>query len=292
MSDTTLSAPEQTPGDGFSFGDTVRAVEVDLRILGMLAALMLIWLGFHITSGGLFLTPRNLWNLSVQTSTVGVMATGMVLVIVSRNIDLSVGSMIAFVGVATAVLQKDILSSIIGFDHPATWIIAVGFALTLGALLGGFQGWVIAYVGVPSFIVTLGGLLVWRGAAWQVASGQTVAPLDRIFQLLGGGSRGSIGATLSWIVGIVACIGVILLLTNKRRQRHRYGFPVRPLWAEIGLGVIACSAVLGAVAIANSYSPLDRALGIANPVLILIGVTSCRVPAIRATRTRESSAPS
>ena len=285
MADTSITAPEQPPGGGgFSFGDTVRAVEVDLRILGMLVALGVIWLGFHIASGGLFLTPRNLWNLSVQTSTVGVMATGMVLVIVSRNIDLSVGSMLAFIGVAAAVLQKNILSDIIGFDHPAIWIIAVGFALIMGAILGGFQGWVVSYIGVPSFIVTLGGLLVWRGASWQVASGQTVAPLDGIFRLLGGGSRGSIGATLSWVVGIVACVGIILLLVNKRRQRHQYGFPVRPLWAEIGLGVVACGAVLGAVAIANSYAPLDRALGISNPVLILIGVTV--IMTFIATRTR------
>ncbi len=284
MADTTLSAPEQTPGGGFSFADTVRAVEVDLRIIGMLVALAVIWVGFHVASGGLFLTPRNLWNLSVQTSTVGVMATGMVLVIVARHIDLSVGSMLAFVGVATAVLQKDILSSIIGFDNPVTWIIAVGFAMILGAIIGGFQGWVVAYIGVPSFIVTLGGLLVWRGAAWQLASGQTVAPLDRIFQLLGGGSRGSIGATLSWVVAIVALIGIILALIGKRRQRHRYGFPVRPLWAEIGIGVIAGGAILGSVAITNAYAPLDRALGIANPVLILIGVTI--IVTFIATRTR------
>jgi D-xylose transport system permease protein len=201
------------------------------------------------------------------------MATGMVLVIVTRNIDLSVGSMLGFVGMVMALLQAEILPDIIDFDHPLTWIIAVLAGLTLGGILGGFQGWIVAYVGVPSFIVTLGGLLVWRGGAWALASGRTIAPMDSNFQLLGGGSRGSIGASLSWIVAIVACTGIIALFVTARRRKHSYGFPVRPLWAEIVLISVACVTVLGAVAIANAYAPLGRDLGIANPVLILIAVT-------------------
>ena len=274
MADTSIAAPEQAPrGRGSDFGDTVRALEIDLRIIGMLVALAVIWVGFNLASGGLFLTARNLWNLSVQTSAVGVMATGMVLVIVTRNIDLSVGSMLGFVGMTMALIQAEVLPDIIGFDHPATWIIAVLAGLILGGILGGFQGWIVAYIGVPSFIVTLGGLLVWRGGAWALASGRTIAPMDSTFALFGGGSRGSIGASLSWIVGIVACAGIIALLITNRRRKHSYGFPVRPLWAEIVFIAVACGAVLGAVAIANSYAPLDRDLGIANPVLILIAVT-------------------
>ncbi len=274
MADASVTAPEQVPrGQGSGSGDFVRALEIDLRIIGMLVALGVIWVVFNVLSGGLFLTPRNLWNLSVQASAVGVMATGMVLVIVTRNIDLSVGSMVGFIGMAMALVQAEILPDIIGFDHPVTWIIAVAVGLVLGALLGGFQGWIVAYVGVPSFIVTLGGLLVWRGAAWALASGRTIAPMDRFFQLIGGGSRGSIGAMASWIVGVAAVAGITALLIKNRRQRHRYGFPVRPLWADITLGVLAGGAVFGAIAITNNYAPIGRVLGIANPVLILIGVT-------------------
>ena len=274
MADTSIAAPEQTPGGrGSAVGDAVRALELDLRIVGMVVALVVIWVLFNIVSGGVFITPRNLWNLSVQTSAVGVMATGMVLVIVTRNIDLSIGSMLAFVGMAMAMLQAKWLPEVIGFDHPATWVIAVVAGLVLGGIIGGFQGWIVAYVGVPSFIVTLGGLLVWRGGAWWLSKGITIAPLDSTYQLLGGGSRGSIGAGASWILGIVASAGIIALLIKNRRQRHRYGFPVRPLWAEVTLGAIAIGAVLGAVRIANNYAPIGRVLGIANPVLILIGVT-------------------
>jgi D-xylose transport system permease protein len=258
----------------------------------MLGALAVIWVGFHIMSGGTFLTPRNLWNLSVQTATVAIMATGMVLIIVSRNIDLSVGSMLGVVGMSMALVQAEVLPGIIGFDHPATWIIAVIAGLVLGAAIGGFQGFIIAYVGVPSFIVTLGGLLVWRGMAWALASGRTIAPMDSTFQLLGGGSRGRIGGPASWVVAGVACLGIVWLILSGRRQRRKFGFRLRPVWAEVTLGVVGCLALLAAVAVINSYPMPDALarqyaeergipwpegglripLGIANPVLIAIGV--------------------
>ncbi|HTM76761.1 MAG TPA: sugar ABC transporter permease, partial [Devosia sp.] len=90
------------------------ATELDTRLLGMVGALAIIWIGFHVLSGGLFLTPRNLWNLSVQTASVAVMVTGMVLVIVTRNIDLSVGSILGVVGMVMGVMQTDILPNQLG----------------------------------------------------------------------------------------------------------------------------------------------------------------------------------
>ena len=138
----------------------------------MLVALAIIWILFQIiTPNHTFLTPRNLWNLSVQTSVVAIMATGMVLIIVTRNIDLSVGAVMAAVGMVMAVAQHDWLPGWIGFDHPLTWIIVIVLGLVLGSAVGAFQGAIVAYIGVPSFIVTLGGFLVWRGVAWWIASG-------------------------------------------------------------------------------------------------------------------------
>ena len=134
------------------------------------------------------------------------MATGMVLVIVTRNIDLSIGSMLGFIGMIMGVTQADLLPKLLGFEHPATWVLTLAVGLVLGVILGAFQGFVIAYLGIPSFIVTLGGLLVWRSTAWWVTSGQTVAPLDSTFKLMGGGPEGSIGATWSWVVGLVVCV--------------------------------------------------------------------------------------
>ena len=269
-------------------------MEVDTRLLGMIVALGVIWIVFNIMSDGLFLTPRNLWNLSVQSAAVAIMATGMVLIIVSRNIDLSVGSIVVFTAMFMALLQTEWIPNTLGLglDQPYTWIVTVLAGLALGGLIGGLQGFIVAYVGVPSFIVTLGGLLVWRGFAFQLAEGQTIAPLDTTFQLLGGGPAGRSGRPLSWLVGGIAIVFVIYSLIGGRRRRRRYGFPVRPMWAEAMLGVLGCLAVVGAVWVANSYiwppalaeqyaeehgipippGGLQIPTGIANPVLIAIGV--------------------
>lgn len=231
----------------------MQATELDTRILGMVGALLLIWIVFHILSGGLFLTPRNLWNLSVQSASVTVMATGMVLVIVTRNIDLSVGSVLGFVGMIMAVVQAEILPQFLGFGHLAIWIVALAAGLVAGVAIGALQGFMIAYMAIPAFIVTLGGLLVWRGAAWWVTSGRTVAPMDATFRLMGGGPVGSIGAMWSWVVGLIACAAIVALLLNARSQRKRFHFPLRPVWAEAFLGFVACALVIGAVAVANAY---------------------------------------
>jgi D-xylose transport system permease protein len=288
---TQAARPERTPGR--SLGGFLRDSEIDTRMVGMVAVLVIIWIGFHIISGGTFLTPRNLWNLSVQTSSVGIMATGMVLVIVSRNIDLSVGSMVGVVGMVMALLQAEILPDLVGRGTGWIWIAVLAMGLILGGLIGAFQGVIVGYVGVPSFIVTLGGLLVWRGFAWLTASGRTIAPMDSTFQLLGGGSRGSLGETGSWVVGGIACLAIVALLVMGRRRRQKFGFRLRPTWLDTTLGVFGCVAVLAAVWMTNSYyvpENLARAiaeergipwpegglvipLGIPYPVLILIGVT-------------------
>src|SRR3977135_2771541 len=104
-----------------------RSMEIDSRLLGMIAALAIIWLGFHILSGGLFLTSRNLWNLSVQSSSIAIMATGMVLIIVSRNIDLSIGSIVGITGYTMAMVQAIWIPNSLGLgvNQPYTWIIAL-----------------------------------------------------------------------------------------------------------------------------------------------------------------------
>jgi D-xylose transport system permease protein len=269
--------------------------EVDTRLLGMLVALAIIWVGFNVLSGGLFLTARNLWNLSVQTSAVGIMATGMVLIIVSRNIDLSIGSILGFVAYTMVMVQVIWIPSTLGLGlgQPYTWIVALAVGLVLGALIGGLQGWIIAYLKVPAFIVTLGGLLVWRGLIFEYQSGQTIAPVDKTFALLGGGPTGAIGDIGSWAFGLLACVGIAATLVAGRRRRRKYGFPLRPLWAEAAIGILGCAVVLGAVWVANSYAwpeslaqqyavqhnitPPPGGLiiptGIAYPVFIMIGVT-------------------
>ena len=287
----------------------LRQTEIDSRLLGMAGALVLIWTGFHLYGAivndfGAFLTARNLWNLSVQTSSIGIMATGMVLVIVTRNIDLSVGSILGFCAMTMAITQVWVLPEFLGLGHPAIWIITVCVGMATGALVGAAHGYIIAYLGVPAFIVTLGGLLVWRGAAFLLARGETISPVDATVALLGGGPYGSVGAAGSWIVGALACAGIVGLLVTGRRQRRRFAFPLRPLWAEGLLAGVGCGLVIGFVALVNSY-PWPRGIvrqyaersgievpdgglfishGFAIPVLILILVAI--VMTFLATRTR------
>jgi D-xylose transport system permease protein len=226
---------------------------------------------------------------------VAILATGMVLVIVSRNIDLSVGSVTGLIAMTYAALMTDWLPNALGMgaDFPFRWLIALGIGIGLGAAIGAVQGFIIAYVGVPSFVVTLGGLLSIRGAIWYFSNGAAVTGLDPTFRLLGGGGRGSIGEMLTWGIGIVGCVAVVAALWNSRRQRRRFGFPVRPMWAELTLGALGCAAMLGlswfangnylAPALAAEYAQqhgiveppggLKVPAGYPLPIILLIGVT-------------------
>lgn len=303
MSDQTRSNPSPTPAHGLAdtagspFARFLKATEIDTRLLGMAGALLVIWLGFHFygvifRDGGSFLTPRNLWNLSVQTSSIGIMATGMVLIIVTRNIDLSVGSVLGFVAMIMGVLQVNILPQYLGLGHPLIWVITVAVGMALGALVGMVNGWMIAYRGIPSFIVTLGGLMFFRGAAFLVANGRTISPVDADFALLGGGPYGAIGFWGSWIVGLLGCAGVLLMLRSARANRKKHQFALRPTWAEAFMAALGCGLILGATLLVNSYfwppgivkayaaannltvppEGLFISHGFAIPVLILTGV--------------------
>lgn len=278
-----------------SIPSLLRSMEIDTRLLGMVAALALIWIGFNVMSGGLFLTPRNLWNLSVQSSAVAIMATGMVLIIVSRNIDLSVGAILGFTGYVMAMAQAVWIPTTLGlgYDKWYTWIVALAIGILLGALIGGIQGLIVSYGRVPSFIVTLGGMLVWRGLIFEIQQGQTIAPMDKTFSILGGGlPHGAIGAPPSWIIGILGCMGIVYVVASSRRKRRSYGFPVRPMVALIAITAACCVGILAAVWVANEYSwpsalasqyavdhgitepagGLKIPVGIAVPVLIMLGV--------------------
>ena len=282
VADAAPVSGQTQPPARTSIGGMIAQTEIDLRLFGMLLALGLILLTFNILSGGKFFQPTNMVTLAVQASGIAIIATGMVLVIVSRNIDLSVGSLVGLIAMTYALLMTDVMPRILGMgpDFPFRWLIALGLGILLGAGVGALQGYIIAYVGVPSFIVTLGGLLSIRGAIWYMSNGAAVSGLDPIFQLIGGGAKGSVGGTLTWVLGVVGCLAIIALLLNGRRQRRHFGFPLRPMWAEVLLGVIGCVAVLGLAAFANANlwpkgisGGLDIPTGVPYPIVLLIGVT-------------------
>ncbi len=280
-----------------------RTMEIDFRMAGMIVALIAIWLGFGYASDGLFLTPRNFYDVSVQSVPVAIMAMGMVLIIVSRNIDLSVGSIMGLTAYMAAMTQRIWLTEDlhIAYGSWEIWIAALLVAIAVGALIGAIQGGLVAYIGIPSFIVTLGGLLIWRGLIFKLQQGQTIAPMDQTFAIIGGNLSshtsfffigGAIGDAATWTIAILLCAGIAYALIASGRKRRAYGFPVRPGWALVTLIVVASAAILYGAWVLNNY-PLPPLLatqyaqahgitepaggliipvGLAAPVLILLGI--------------------
>jgi D-xylose transport system permease protein len=229
-------------------------LELDTRLLGMVGAFVVLALAFNFVTDGRFLTPRNVFNLTIQTVSVAIMATGMVFVIVTRHIDLSVGSLLATCSAVMAMTQTVVTPQLLGLglNHPLTTPIAIVAGLAAGTAIGAFHGWLVGYLTIPAFIVTLGGLLVWRNVAWYLTNGQTIGPLDETF-LLFGGIGGTLGETWSWILGLAAVLAAWLAIWNARRAKIAHEFPVKPLWAEAAVMAIGAVLILGFVWLLNSY---------------------------------------
>jgi len=283
-----VSADAVAPADGWPTRLRALGRAVDLRMASMLLALVLIWIALQFLTDGIFLSARNLYNLSIQSSAVAIMACGMVFVIVARQIDLSVGSLLAFTGVLTAYAQVTWLEA-----YPESgWMLSILLGLAVGAAVGLFQGWWVAYRGIPAFVVTLAGFLMYRGAAFLVADGQTIAPLDETYQLLGGGADGSLGVAWSWALAAAAALWVVWYVWHTRRERAKYSAAPVPAWLDAAKIVLACAAIAIFVAVMSSYpnrAKMDEdgnapGMGIGIPVLILIIVVSLLTFLARRTR--------
>jgi putative multiple sugar transport system permease protein len=236
-----------------------------LRDYGMLLSLVCIMGFFQVLTDGTLLQPLNLTNIFLQNSYIVVMALGMLLVIVAGHIDLSVGSVCGFIGALAAVLMVEM-----------GWPVLPSMALCLvaGALVGGLQGWFVAYLKIPSFIVTLAGMLVFKGLALALLSGQSIGPFPDSFQTLASGflpelSEESESRPLSLLLGLglVAALAVRELLA--RRKAAALEQVTEPL-ALFALRVAAQSAALGALVwLLASYKGLPNVLLLMS---VLIGV--------------------
>ncbi len=244
-----------------SEGNLLQKLELDTRLLGMIGALIILCIGFNLFTDGRFLTPRNIFNLTIQTVSVAIMACGMVFVIVNRHIDLSVGALLATTSAVMAMTQTHILPDVIGLslDNPLIGVLTIIVGLLVGTLIGAFQGWMIGYLAIPAFIVTLGGFLVWRNMAWYLTSGQTIGLLDETF-LIFGGTNGTLGTTLSWILAALAGAGALWALWSARRAKAAHGFTVKPVWAEMTLSAIILGAIMAFISVLNAYTIPTRRL--------------------------------
>ncbi|HSV58128.1 MAG TPA: ABC transporter permease [Variovorax sp.] len=238
-----------------------RRAGIDLRLLLMSVLLAVLGIAFHVLSGGVFLSPENLYNVAQQTAVVGIVSTVMVLVIVARHIDLSVGSVMGFVGVLIAYLQ---------YTSGWSWPTACLAGLAVALLVSIYQGWLTAVLGVPSFVVTLGGLMSFRGAAFLVADGKTQPVNDEFFQRLGGGYDGGVGTTWTWVLAGVVALVLVARMAQRRRARARHGMPIEPLWLDAFLIAVPIVVVFAFAAVMNSYRipSKEEAQGLPIPVLI------------------------
>jgi len=245
--------------------NSLKQAAIDWRLVMMGGVLAAIAIVFNVLSGGLFLSPENLYNIAQQTAVVGVVATVVVLVIVARHIDLSVGSVMGFVGVLIATLM---------YTAGWHWVEASLAGLAVAIAVSLYQGALTAMLGVPSFVVTLGGLMSFRGAAFLVADGKTQPVNDPFFQRLGGGFDGAIGVTASWVLAGVIVLALVVQIWAKRRAKASYDVPNNPLWLDALIVLVPVAIVLGFVSAMNNYQIMnkDAPQGIPIPVLIWAAV--------------------
>ena len=239
----------------------IKLAAIDWRLVLMGVVLAAIAVTFNGLSDGIFLSPENLYNIAQQTAVVGIVSTVVVLVIVARHIDLSVGSVMGFVGVLIATLQ---------YSAGWSWQEASLAGLAVAIAVSMYQGALTTMLGVPSFVVTLGGLMSFRGAAFLVADGKTQPVNDAFFQRLGGGFDGAIGTSASWAIAGLMCAALGWSMLSKRRAKERYGVPNNPLWLDAAIVLLPVAIVLGFTATMNSYQipSKEQPQGIPIPVLI------------------------
>lgn len=211
------------------------------KMTTILIATVAIWLLFTVLTGGNFLSTRNLSNLIRQMSITGILAIGMVFVIILGEIDLSVGSTLGLLGGIAAILNVWL-----GFSVVPTIVIT----LILGIIIGAWNGYWIAFRNVPSFIVTLAGMLIFRGVLIGVTNGNTVAPLTNDFKVIG---QGYLPTTLGYLLVILAVAGAAYLVLNNRKNKIKYNIAVKPMTFDV-LIIVAIGVVsLGLVLILNDY---------------------------------------
>lgn len=220
----------------------------------MIGVLALIWLYFHWATGSIFLTPTNLSNLMTQMSVTAILAVGMLMVIVSGNIDLSVGSVLGFAGGIAAVSMT---------NHGYGIAASIIFAIVVGIAIGLFQGSLTAYLNIPAFIVTLGGLLAWRGAVKWLLGGYTVPIADETFKAIG---VNYIQPFAGWLIAAVAVAFVLFTAYRNARSVKDYGLGEAKYGAEFLRSIVPIIGIIAFIWVMNAYR------GVPVQVLILLVV--------------------
>jgi putative multiple sugar transport system permease protein len=240
--------------------NAVQYLGSQLRQIGLFIALIVIVVFFQITTNGITLAPINVSNLVVQNSYILILAVGMVMVIIAGHIDLSVGSVVAFIGAMAGVMIS---------QWHLPWPLAVLFCLIIGALVGAWQGFWIAYFGIPAFIVTLAGMLVFRGAAQIALGNQQISFFPIEFRAIGSGFLPAFGTTgyepLTLIIGVVASLAIVANALRQRMVRRKYNLEDEPIWWFVVKLAFLIGLVLTVAFLLASYNGTPI-------VLVILGV--------------------
>lgn len=228
----------------------------NIREYGMLIALIAVMVFFQIQTQGVLFKPVNITNLVLQNSYIITMALGMLLIIVSGWIDLSVGSVVAVVGALAGVLMV---------RYDVNWVVVVAISLLVGAAIGAFQGYWVAYLKIPSFIVTLAGFLIFRGLTIALLQGESVGPFPRGFQNISSGFIPDIfngeGLHITTIlIGVILSVLLIWLDMRTRKNQQKYGFEVTPFYFFVVKNIAITAAVMGLCYLMASYKGLPNVL--------------------------------
>ncbi|MCQ8830477.1 multiple monosaccharide ABC transporter permease [Streptomyces malaysiensis] len=234
-------SPAPPPAEGSPSVGTLllQGLRSNMRQYGMLVALALIIVIFQIWSDDILLRPGNVTSLVQQNGYILILAIGMMIVIIAGHIDLSVGSLVAFVGAAAGAMM---------IKHDMPWGLAVVLCLLIGAAAGAWQGFWIAYIGIPSFIVTLAGMLAFRGGTQILLDGQSLSPFPDGFEKLSTGFIPEMGPYTQYhnptmVIGLVVCAAAVWQEWRARQQRAAYELDMVPL----GLFFVKCAAIVAAV---------------------------------------------
>ena len=244
--------------------DMLRFIKANVRDYALLLSLLAIMIFFQLTTGGTLFKPINVTNLILQNSYIVIMALGMLLIIVAGHIDLSVGSVSGFVGAVAAVMMVNWKLD------PFLTVIA---CLALGAIIGGAQGYFVAYYKIPAFIVTLAGMLVFKGLALTVLGGASVGPFPKEFQLLSSGFVPDFTTgTFNWLaiaIGTAVTVAIIFFNFKERRNQQEHGLAEEPDTIFFSRNVLVAGAFLGFSYLMASYKGLPNVLVVMFALIVL-----------------------